>query len=206
MALINTNGLVLIGPGSEWFWTAVSGIVLAITFLAIYRQLRLQRDGAAIAQLNDIEHEWSAERLARAKLTLLLALEAGVDADDLPNRAMSEIGFFWQRVGNLVRNGHIDGRLVYEHLGDQVQTWAFWLRPPWQDFAWLAATAAAIDAKRGLPRKPDPVELTESIPGFIVHFREAIEMFEALRTVTVRLTPTPVPVTRSEPRTSGPAS
>ncbi len=43
MNLVNTDGLVLLGPGSEWLWTAVSGIVLAGTFLAIYRQLRLQR-------------------------------------------------------------------------------------------------------------------------------------------------------------------
>jgi hypothetical protein len=35
--LINTDGLACIGPGSEWFWTAISGLVLAITFLAIYR-------------------------------------------------------------------------------------------------------------------------------------------------------------------------
>ena len=37
MSLINTNGLVLIGPGSEWFWTALSGLVVAVTFFAIYR-------------------------------------------------------------------------------------------------------------------------------------------------------------------------
>ena len=43
MKVFNTDGLALIGPGSEWFWTAVSGLVLAITFIAIYRQLRLQQ-------------------------------------------------------------------------------------------------------------------------------------------------------------------
>ena len=47
----NTDGMAFIGPGSEWFWTAVSGIVLAITFIAItfiaiYRQLRGQREQA----------------------------------------------------------------------------------------------------------------------------------------------------------------
>ncbi len=41
MELVNTDGMVLIGPGSEWFWTAVSGIVLAITFVANFRQLAL---------------------------------------------------------------------------------------------------------------------------------------------------------------------
>jgi hypothetical protein len=33
--LINTDGLTLIGPGSEWFWTALSGIVVAVTLLVI---------------------------------------------------------------------------------------------------------------------------------------------------------------------------
>jgi hypothetical protein len=33
--LINTDGMAFIGPGSEWFWTALSGLVLAVTFIAI---------------------------------------------------------------------------------------------------------------------------------------------------------------------------
>ena len=45
--LINTDGLAFIGPGSEWFWTALSGIVLAVTFLGIYRQLRIARSANA---------------------------------------------------------------------------------------------------------------------------------------------------------------
>jgi len=195
MELVNTNGMAFIGPGSEWFWGAISGLILTITFIAIYRQLRLQRDAAAIQQLTDLEHEWSSERMARAKLTLLLALEAGTVRDDLPNRAVSEIGFFWQRVGYLVRTGHLDRALVYSHLGDQLQFWSTWLRPPWPDFAWLAADAAAVDAKQGLPSQADPASLAKEIPELVTHFREAIEMFEALRTVTVRLTPTPLAIT-----------
>ena len=42
MTLINTEGLALIGPGSEWFWTALQFTVLATTFIAIYRQLQAQ--------------------------------------------------------------------------------------------------------------------------------------------------------------------
>jgi hypothetical protein len=40
--LINTEGLALFGPGSEWFWTALQFSALAITFYAIYRQLQAQ--------------------------------------------------------------------------------------------------------------------------------------------------------------------
>ena len=43
MQLINTDGLALIGPGSEWFWIALQFIALAITFMAIYRQLGTQQ-------------------------------------------------------------------------------------------------------------------------------------------------------------------
>ena len=206
MQLVNTEDLVLIGPGSEWFWTAFSGLVLAITFVAIYRQLRLQGDAAAIQQLEDIEHEWSSERLARAKLKLLLALEAGATPDALPNRAMAEVGYFWERVGKLVRTGHIDRRLVYEHFGAQVQAWSMWIRPGtleggrgWPHFAWLAEALAKLDADRDVA-PISQADLAESLAGQISHFREAVEMFEELRSVTVRLTPTPIPVTALEPR------
>ena len=70
-------GMSFIGPGSEWFWTAFSGIVVATTFVAIYGQLRLPRSAAAIEQLNTIILEWSSERLCRAKFNVLVALEAG---------------------------------------------------------------------------------------------------------------------------------
>jgi hypothetical protein len=204
MELVNTTGMAFIGPGSEWFWGAISGLILAVTFIAIYRQLRVQRDAAAIQQLTDLEHEWSSERMARAKLTLLVALETGAGRDELSNRAVSEIGFFWQRVGYLVRTGHVDRGLVYVHLGDQLLFWATWLRPAWPDFAWLAADAAAFDAKRGVPTRADPASLAREIPALIAHFQEAIEMFEALRTVTVRLTPTPIPVTGPPARSAAP--
>jgi hypothetical protein len=38
--LINTDGIAFIGPGSVWFRTMLQFTALAITFYAIYRQLR----------------------------------------------------------------------------------------------------------------------------------------------------------------------
>ena len=43
MTFINTNGMAFIGPGSEWFWTALQFTALALTFVALYRQLRAQQ-------------------------------------------------------------------------------------------------------------------------------------------------------------------
>jgi hypothetical protein len=211
VTLINTSGLAFIGPGSEWFWTAVSGLVLAVTFFAIYRQLRLQRDLAATEQVNNLLNEWSSERMCRAKLMILVAVDAGTEPLELPDRAVSHVGYFWQRVGYLAQRGHMDRGLVYEHLGDQIQDWWSFLRPrvlaqrqadggpgEWQGFEWLADDAAARDARRGVP-KFDDADRAKWVPFGIEHFRQAIELEEALRTVTVRLTPTPIPVTSVRP-------
>ena len=42
MKLINTDGMSFIGPGSEWFWTMLQVLVVAVSLLGLYRQLRLQ--------------------------------------------------------------------------------------------------------------------------------------------------------------------
>src|SRR5262245_27910200 len=177
VTLINTDWMSFIGPGSEWFWTALSAIVVAVTLLAIFRQVQLQRSAAAIEQLNDLIHEWSSERLCRAKYNVLAALEAGTPAADLPNRSVATVGFFWQRAGFLVRGGHIDRRLVYENLGDQAQVWRALLFPGgdaamndsdrWADFAWFVGVAAELDRKRGIDRELDAESLNASIPAMI---------------------------------------
>jgi len=195
MKLINTDGMAFIGPGSEWFWTAISGLVLAVTFFAIYRQLRLQRDAAATEQLSGLLGEWSSERMARAKLAILLAIQAGVEPGQLPGRAVSHIGYFLQRIGYLVRSGHMDRRLVYTHLGPQIQMWRAWLGDDdFEDFVWLADACATLDIQQKDAGWLDDAFLADQLTRSITHFTEAIELEESLRTVTVRLTPTPIPV------------
>ena len=216
MQLINTQGLALIGPGSEWFWTAVSGVVLGITFLAIYRQLRLQRDSAAIEQVADMERVWTSERMSRSKLAVLLALESGTAPMDIPDKAATHIGDFWERMGYLTRTGHMNQQFVYDQWTILAQTWWARLRPStigwrerdeepgiWVEFEWLAQTMAAMDAKAGVTRSLGPEALARSLPTSINQMREAVEIDEALRTVTVRIAPLPLPVTRSRPDRTG---
>lgn len=79
MKLINTDGMALIGPGSEWFWTALTGLILAVTFFAIYRQLSMARSATAFEQLTLFETELRSERMNRLGLEVALALREGVD-------------------------------------------------------------------------------------------------------------------------------
>ena len=108
MKLINTDGMSFIGPGSEWFWTAVSGIVLAVTFLAIYRQLRLQASQAAVEQLDAVTREFFSERMMRHQIAVLLAMQAGVDRAHLPEASAAVVADYFDKLGKLARDGHVD--------------------------------------------------------------------------------------------------
>ena len=181
------------GPGSVW--SMLSMVLVVGSLIGLYRQLRLQHDVAATEQLSGLKGEWSSERTCRAKLTILLAIQEGVEPERLPNRAVSHVGFFWQRIGYLVRSGHMDRQLVHRHLGSQVQVWRAWLRPDdWEDFVWLADASAAMDVKEKVSPWLDSASLADHVSASITHFRDAVELEEALRTVNVRLTPTPIPV------------
>jgi hypothetical protein len=115
--IVNTDGMAFIGPGSEWFWTALSGIVLAVTFIAIYRQLRLQRAANAFTQLNTLVDEWQGERLIRKRIAVLVAIRDGVALADLPDSPAGAVANYWEKVGSLARAGHVAPSVVAEGLG-----------------------------------------------------------------------------------------
>jgi len=195
--LINTDGMAFIGPGSEWFWTALSGFVLAVTFIAIYRQLGLQRSAAAIEQMAALDREWHSERLVRAKLVVLLAMRDGSDTKDL--EATTTVGDFWERIGFLVRDGHIEPRLVNEYFSTMIRTW--WARlaavtvayrveagapEAWEHFEWLATRMADMDRKAGRTQAFDEAYLVRTLARSIEGCVEDIHAAEELRAVTVR--------------------
>jgi hypothetical protein len=196
---INTDGLAFIGPGSEWFWTAVSGLILAITFFAIYRQLRIQRDAAAIEQSTNLIREWTSEAMLRAALEVFLAFDAGTDPAELPRAPVARIGDFLSGVGMLTQRGHMDRRLVWVSLSLQIQQWWVRLSPMlqvwrvaegqalWSEFEWLARTMAEMDAKSGQAQRFDLDALKPHLGETIADTRHWIEDAEALRTVPVRL-------------------
>ena len=65
--LINTNGLALIGPGSEWFWSMLQSVIVTVSLVGIYYQLRSARSANAFSQLGGLVDEWNGERLIRKR-------------------------------------------------------------------------------------------------------------------------------------------
>ena len=194
MKLINTDGMTFIGPGSEWFWTALSGIILAVTFVAIYRQLRLQRSQEAIAQLDAFERECASERVLRAKLGIVVALRDGLDPGSIPDGLAFVVAAFWEKVGYLVRSGYIDRQLLWNGNGAQSEVW--WvLLAPWiagsrsrsgapldnQHFEWIVGVMKQMDRRGGFPSLESAPPAT--VTNLINHMQDRIRIEEALRTV-----------------------
>ena len=189
MPLINTEGLVLLGPGSEWFWSALSGLILAITVVALYRQVRLQAHATAIEQLTAFETEWSSERLARYKLDLLRELRRGSDPAALPEGPTHAILNFWERIGALAKGGHLDVDLLTTvNLGVCQQWWG--ALKPWvfsrrteigptfgEAWEWLAAEVKKTNDRMGnmgMDSLGDDGELDEFISA--LEYRIGIEV------------------------------
>ena len=212
MKLINLDDFVVLGQGSEWLWTMISGLVLAVTFLAIYRQLSLQRSAAAIEQVRLIYREWTDERMARAKLDVLVGIRDGASPSETLV-AGTDIGDFWEGLAYLVRMGNMDSRMVYNSLGPSARLWWGFLAPSaeaareqandrgiWVDFEWLAGMFAKFDRKAGEPAAYDAKYLAHRLSDMLESNRRAISVFEQLRAVIVHPPSAPAPETKPRRR------
>jgi hypothetical protein len=192
---INTDGMAFIGPGSEWFWAAVSGVVLAVTFFAIYRQLRLQRGQAAIEQVEAFRREWTSERWSRTRLDALLTYRDTTDPQKLDTPSMDAIASYWENVALLVRRHYLDGELLLELDAGSCEPWwvilspiIHWLRVEsnaptlFANFEWLSAQGAANSRRKGeLPFTEERIR--KHLDYRIATNRAAIRLGEALRSV-----------------------
>lgn len=81
MSFINTDGLSFIGPGSEWFWTAFQGVIVALTLWGLLRQVRIQTAQKMRQDVTDLSGQWQSERMLRHRLTLATALTDGTSEE-----------------------------------------------------------------------------------------------------------------------------
>lgn len=194
MKLISSDELVLIGPGSEWFWTALQFVVVVVTLLAIYRQLSLQGRANARDEFNAIEREWESERMLRYGLAVMVALHDGVDPAQLPEGPASALSAFWEKIADLSHAGQLDRKAIHRRYGPTVQLWWTTLAPlirRWRidddepalftEFEWFAGYMGEMDrraGRRGFDERGGP-----SLESRITYCEELIHTEEAIRTV-----------------------
>ena len=114
--------MTIIGPGSEWFWSALSGLVVAATLLTIYRQLREQRAAALYDQIAAWERDWEDLDLAVIRLASLIDFEHRPTDDGLP-RSFEDVGAYFERLGYLVSQRHLRAEDVWQSLRRAIGWW-----------------------------------------------------------------------------------
>ena len=124
MKIINTDGLVLFGSGSEWLWFMLQFAALTVTGIAVYRQFRAQRAGNAFAQIQALEEQWSSGRMRSIKLRLAEALKGGNDPDI--DVLAGQVAFFFEQLEFLYRRGYLDRGVLFSNsnaLAVEVARW-----------------------------------------------------------------------------------
>jgi hypothetical protein len=116
------DGLILIGPGSEWFWAAFQGVVVAVTLWALFRQVRLQTAQKMRDDVAALDAEWDSERMLRYRLVVAIAQRDGTPPEGLPRGAPGAIANFWEEVGSFTRGKYLNKKL----LAGQMGPWACW--------------------------------------------------------------------------------
>jgi hypothetical protein len=163
-SLVNLDDLVLVGPGSEWFWTAVSGIVLGITFLLIYRQLRAQAAANALQRIETVHSQWRSKELILARLEVALALRDGT-LDMTNDTRIDVIADFFELVGNLRDQHYLGDAEIERSYGASIEIWWQLLAPGirelrlterdpglWDGLEDLATMIGRFQARRGVNR------------------------------------------------------
>ena len=188
---MSAEPIVLWGPGSEWFWIMLQFVVVAVTLVGIYFQLRLQRAATAFEQVSKITDEGETEPMLRAKLRVARVIAAGERA---PESAMTVIGNYWETVASLVRRGHVSRNDLYESVGSAAAFWWAGLGDTareirrqredptiFQAFEWLAREFTAYATKKKEPYSLDHDMVVRIFASAIPGLEDRIRMAEEAR-------------------------
>ena len=204
MKLINTDGMALFGPGSEWFWTALSGIVLAVTFIAVYRQLRAQASANALVRLETLDGRYHSRLLTLAKLRTALSLRYG-EREPGMSREMWVVMEFFTDVAGLLEEGYISFKEVEDNWGLSIQVWAALLREPIREERehdrdplilsdiepLVARLRARLVARGGQPPEIDAASTPEYLDVLIARNTASLELMRDLESGVIPRPPVP---------------
>jgi hypothetical protein len=196
VTLINTKGMAFFGPGSEWFWAALQFIALAITFVAIYRQVRIARSARAVEQVAEYTRQFEDERMLRYQLAILVAIRSGVA---IPQAAGTAVGNYFETLGSLSRSGHLDIKLLWSLF--ELVTVLWWTvfevdtyvqrqrvqqgDAVFQEFEWLVGVMTKMNRRASRIATLEAAPNAEWVEVKIKSLQDAIGVEQALRRVTI---------------------
>jgi hypothetical protein len=196
VTLINTKGMAFLGPGSEWFWAALQFTALAITFIAIYRQLLIARSQRLVEQVTLYTRQFEDERMARHRLAILVALRDGVE---IPRAAGVALSNYFETLGALTRKQHLDIKMLWDLFDLPALGWWGVLRA-WvhqeravdgdavcEEWEWLVEAFKRMDRRAGRVVIDAEARAAVSLAGerVIRTLEDTIRVEQALRSVII---------------------
>ncbi len=151
--------LALFGPGSEWFWAMAQFLVLTVTGLAIYRQLRAQGSANALQAQAALIARWDSPEMVRVRLAALLEFASGATGD---SDALILVSNFFAEMAALRTHRHIRPSDNWEIWSLQTQLWWAIVLPLipairaknegiYGEFEELAGSMARLDLEKRVP-------------------------------------------------------
>lgn len=207
MKLVNLDGLAIFGPGSEWLWAFAQFAALAITGLAIYRQLRHQAWANQLELFRWWNDDWNSVKMVRYKLAFHIEIAEG-------NRTLTPtltvIGDWLDGVARARYNGHVNPRYAWEEFGYLAQVyWALILplipafrtvEPDlWKDWERWLVEVAERDRKAGSIADLSPERLARWVPETIAYFIERLRVEEDQKSGVIPTWPPADPATAAPP-------
>lgn len=118
--LVNTNGLALIGPGSEWFWSMLQLVIVAVSLIGLYRQLRAQGAANALQRMEALQGKWDSERMIHTRLAVdLWGKRARSSSPSFDAQvALSGLCGFFENLADLEEDGHLTWKEIENTWGE----------------------------------------------------------------------------------------
>ena len=120
--------MTFFGPGSEWFWGAVSSLAVAVSLIVVVLQLRAQRSAALYEQTEAWNRDWDSEELLVSRINALIEYENQRVEDGVPD-AFYPVGNFFDRLGYLLVHGNLQVDVVWNDFRTQAGRWWVLMEP-----------------------------------------------------------------------------
>ncbi len=204
--IFNLSGIGIFGPGSEWFWAMAQFLVLSVTGLAIYRQLRAQGSANALGAQESLLARWESSEMVRQRLDALIHIASGAPGEP---PTLGTVGNFFANMAALRAHRHLQPTDSWEIWSAQVQFWwalqvpslaRYRARNPgvYGEFEELAATMAQLDRKNAVPN----FEIGDLEPRIEREIERLVARLRLDRDATQGLVPT-WPVPKPAPKPAG---
>jgi hypothetical protein len=189
--IFNLDEAAIFGPGSEWLWTMVTGLVLGLTGFAIFRQLSAQRFGNELSYQKSLNDEWQSPAMKRYRLAALMDIARGKPEVSL---AMQQVGDLFEEFAYLQNHGLLETDWGIDLSSTNLQRWWWGMAAPrvarareqdprqWREWERVATDMRDRDRKAGTALDLRPEYLNgPALHAYIVRSIEALRLEQEVR-------------------------